>query len=121
MGGRQGLVDSHSNIALSYRRRPKYFSQPKPLLTKLGRGTYGTVYKARFVNQLCAAKAFFCNTFDFHLQSIQREISVLNRLRFRHIIQFYRTYVERDRIYHMWLIKAVDQEVLAMQNNLGWQ
>ncbi|KAG0256967.1 hypothetical protein DFQ27_005387, partial [Actinomortierella ambigua] len=65
----------------------------------LGSGAFGSVQEARWGNQPCAAKTFFLSQSDLDLQSIQREISVLQKLRFRHIIQFYRTHEEHGRIH----------------------
>ncbi|KAF9973448.1 hypothetical protein BGZ73_003313 [Actinomortierella ambigua] len=66
---------------------------------KLGSGGFGDVRQARWGNQPCAAKMFFLSESDFQQKSIQQEIAVLQRLRHRHIIQFYRTHEEDGRIY----------------------
>ncbi|KAG0258786.1 hypothetical protein DFQ27_004422, partial [Actinomortierella ambigua] len=52
----------------------------------LGCGAFGTVYEARWGNQPCAAKTFFLSQSDFHQHAIQKEVSVLQTLRNRHII-----------------------------------
>ncbi|KAG0239404.1 hypothetical protein BGW41_007668 [Actinomortierella wolfii] len=65
----------------------------------LGTGSFGSVHEARWGNQLCAAKTFFGSQSDFHQQSIQKEIGVLQTLRHRHIIQFYRAHEENGNIY----------------------
>ncbi|KAG0266109.1 hypothetical protein DFQ27_000156 [Actinomortierella ambigua] len=62
-------------------------------------GTFGAAHVARWGNQPCAAKAFFVNQSDFHQDVIQKEISLLQTLRHRHIIQFYRTHEEDNRVY----------------------
>ncbi|KAG0253371.1 hypothetical protein DFQ27_007446 [Actinomortierella ambigua] len=82
-----------------------------------GSGTFGSVHEARWGNQPCAAKTFFYNQSDFHLQSIQKEISVLKRLRFRHIIQFYRTHEENGQIY--LLMELAENGSLAQAINRG--
>ncbi|KAF9165701.1 hypothetical protein DFQ26_009569 [Actinomortierella ambigua] len=65
----------------------------------LSSSAFGVVHEARWGNQPCAAKTFFLSQSEFHQQFIQGEISVLKKLRFRHIIQFYRTHEENGRIY----------------------
>ncbi|KAG0257332.1 copper transport protein ctr1 [Actinomortierella ambigua] len=67
--------------------------------TRLGSGTFGHVHQARWGSQPCAAKTFFLDKSDFHQYTIQKEIAVLQRLRHRHIIQFYRTHEEDGHIY----------------------
>ncbi|KAG0255547.1 hypothetical protein DFQ27_006201 [Actinomortierella ambigua] len=66
---------------------------------KLGSGTFGVVHQALYGDQPCAAKAFFVSQSELDRKTINKEISVLQRLRFRHVIQFYRTHEHKDRIY----------------------
>ncbi|KAF9156217.1 hypothetical protein DFQ26_009437 [Actinomortierella ambigua] len=124
----QGFVENHTSVGLSRDQR-QYLSHSKPLLTpqhspfvlgiKLGSGsgTFGSVHEARWGNQPCAAKTFFYNQSDFHLQSIQKEISVPKRLRFRHLIQFYRTHEENGQIY--LLMELAENGSLAQAINRG--
>ncbi|KAF9160617.1 hypothetical protein DFQ26_005359, partial [Actinomortierella ambigua] len=65
----------------------------------LGSGTFGVVHKALYGDQPCAAKTFFINQSELDRKTIDKEISVLQRLRFRHVIQFYRTHEQNDHIY----------------------
>ncbi|KAF8926274.1 hypothetical protein BGZ47_002827, partial [Haplosporangium gracile] len=65
----------------------------------IGSGGYGSVYKARWGGQPVAAKAFFHSQSDLYEKAIQKESSVLQRLRHRHIIQFYRTHEQDNRVY----------------------
>ncbi|KAF9976044.1 hypothetical protein BGZ73_009203 [Actinomortierella ambigua] len=90
------------------------------LEARLGAGAYGTVYQARWGNHLCAAKTFFGSESDFKEHAIQREILLLQSLRYRHIIQFYRTHEENGRIYILMelaergsLARAISKGVLA--------
>ncbi|KAF9161339.1 hypothetical protein DFQ26_004663, partial [Actinomortierella ambigua] len=52
----------------------------------LGSGAFGAVHEARWGNQPCAAKTFFLSESNLHQHAIQKEISVLQTLRYRHII-----------------------------------
>ncbi|KAF9153751.1 Testis-specific serine/threonine-protein kinase 4, partial [Actinomortierella ambigua] len=86
----------------------------------LGFGAFGAVHEARWGNQPCAAKTFFLSESDFDQQSIQKEIAVLQKLRHRHIIQFYRTHEEDGRIYLLMelaergsLARAIDKGKLV--------
>ncbi|KAG0251816.1 Cell cycle serine/threonine-protein kinase cdc5/MSD2 [Actinomortierella ambigua] len=65
----------------------------------LGSGGYGSVYKAYWGNQPCAVKTFFLTQSELAQQSIQTEISFHQKLRHRHIIQFYRTHEEHGCTY----------------------
>ncbi|KAF9160034.1 hypothetical protein DFQ26_005934 [Actinomortierella ambigua] len=65
----------------------------------LGAGGYGSVYSARWGCQQCAAKSFHVSSSDFHDHAIQKEIKVLQKLKHRNIIQFYRTHEQDDRFY----------------------
>ncbi|KAG0094350.1 hypothetical protein BGZ93_007334 [Podila epicladia] len=67
--------------------------------THLGSGGYGDVFKARWAGQPVAAKKFFLSQSDMYKKAIQKEISILQRLRHRHIIQFYRTHEQDGHIY----------------------
>ncbi|KAF9156015.1 hypothetical protein DFQ26_009506, partial [Actinomortierella ambigua] len=104
MGETQGLMEYHSSIALSHRKA-------------LGSGAFGTVHEARWGNQPCAAKTFFLSPSEFDRQSIRKEISVLKKLRFRHVIQFYRTHEENDRIY--LLMELAERGSLEQAINRG--
>ncbi|KAG0248455.1 hypothetical protein BG011_010259 [Mortierella polycephala] len=75
------------------------FLVPAALETLVGSGAYGAVYKARWGGQQVAAKTLFPSQSDLHEKAIQKEISVLQRLRHRHIIQFYRTHEQGGRTY----------------------
>ncbi|KAF8977196.1 hypothetical protein BGZ52_007268, partial [Haplosporangium bisporale] len=63
---------------------------------------YGEVYLAKWGSQPCAAKRFFVNQSEFHRAAIQSEIAILQDLRHRHIVQFYRTHNHDDG--HSYLI-----------------
>ncbi|KAF9972171.1 hypothetical protein BGZ73_004759 [Actinomortierella ambigua] len=65
----------------------------------LGKGAFGAVHEARWGNQPCAAKTFFPGQSDLDQRLIKKEISLLQNLRYRHVIQFYRTHEERGRMY----------------------
>ncbi|KAF8920954.1 hypothetical protein BGZ52_011700, partial [Haplosporangium bisporale] len=67
--------------------------------SSLGSGAYGTVFRAQWGSQLVAAKSFFLSQSDFAQAAIQNEIQVLQKLRHRHIIQFYRTQEQDGQIY----------------------
>ncbi|KAF9974971.1 hypothetical protein BGZ73_001500 [Actinomortierella ambigua] len=60
--------------------------------------------------QLCAAKTFFVSQSDFHQQSIQKEISVLQKLRCRHIVQFYQ-FTKKGSLAH-----AIKRGLLAAED-----
>ncbi|KAF9131463.1 hypothetical protein BGW39_001776 [Mortierella sp. 14UC] len=65
----------------------------------IGTGAYGAVYKARWGGQPVAAKSFFHSQSDLYEKAIQKETSVLQRLRHRHIIQFYRAHEQDGHIF----------------------
>ncbi|KAF9153170.1 hypothetical protein DFQ26_000650, partial [Actinomortierella ambigua] len=76
------------------------------LLLDLGKsfvsGAFGAVHEARWSNQPCAAKTFFFGESDFHQHANQKDISLDQTLRHRHIIQFYRTHQEdgKEKVLH---------------------
>ncbi|KAF9164570.1 copper transport protein ctr1 [Actinomortierella ambigua] len=85
---------------------------------KLGSGTFGVVHQAQFGSLLpCAAKEFFVSQSELDRKTIYKEISVLQRLRFRHVIQFYRTYEQDNRIYI--LMELAEKGSLAHAINKG--
>ncbi|KAG0256886.1 hypothetical protein DFQ27_005430 [Actinomortierella ambigua] len=84
---------------------------------KLGSGTFGVVHQALYGDQPCAAKAFFVSQSELDRKTIDKEISVLQRLRFRHVIQFYRTHEQNDRIYI--LMELAEKGSLAQAINKG--
>ncbi|KAG0256124.1 copper transport protein ctr1, partial [Actinomortierella ambigua] len=91
-----------------------------PLLVlgaKLGSGTFGVVHQAQYGDQPCAAKAFFASQSELDRKTIDKEISVLQRLRFRHVIQFYRTHEQNDSIYI--LMELAERGSLAQAINKG--
>ncbi|KAF9972041.1 hypothetical protein BGZ73_004899 [Actinomortierella ambigua] len=57
----------------------------------IGQGGYGTVYHARLGSQSCAVKQVMLTKLEYQQQAIQQEVFILERLRHRYIIQFYRT------------------------------
>ncbi|KAF9143751.1 hypothetical protein BGX30_014909 [Mortierella sp. GBA39] len=65
----------------------------------VGYGASAAVYKARWGGQPVAAKKFFHSELDLYDKAIQKEISLLQRLRHRHIIQFFRTHKQDGSIY----------------------
>ncbi|KAF9161894.1 hypothetical protein DFQ26_004041 [Actinomortierella ambigua] len=85
--------------------------------TKLGSGTSGVVYQAQYGDQPCAAKALVVSQSELDRKTIDREISVLQRLRFRHVIQLYRTHEQNDRIYI--LMELAEKGSLAQAINKG--
>ncbi|KAF9967353.1 hypothetical protein BGZ73_000593, partial [Actinomortierella ambigua] len=99
------LCGEQHNIVASRPINSAFADEAKPLHSllvlgkSLGSGAFGTVHEARWGNQPCAAKTFFGIQFDFQHDAIQKEISVLQTLRYRHVIQFYRTLEEDGRIY----------------------
>ncbi|KAF9543469.1 hypothetical protein EC957_000830 [Mortierella hygrophila] len=72
---------------------------PFALESFVGRGASGAVYKTRWGGQPVAAKVFFHSQSDLYEKAIQKEISLLERLRHRHIIQFLKTHEEDGQIY----------------------
>ncbi|KAF9972630.1 hypothetical protein BGZ73_004221 [Actinomortierella ambigua] len=58
---------------------------------KLGHGSHGEVYKGYWGVREVAAKKFHLSTEEASQGPVQREIDMLKRLSFRHIIQFYGT------------------------------
>ncbi|KAF9155886.1 copper transport protein ctr1 [Actinomortierella ambigua] len=85
---------------------------------KLGSGTFGIVHQAQYGDQPCAAKAFFVSQSELERKTIDKEISVLQRLRFRHVIQFYRTHEQNDSIYI--LMELAEKGSLAQAINKGY-
>ncbi|KAF9156814.1 hypothetical protein DFQ26_009215, partial [Actinomortierella ambigua] len=85
--------------------------------TKLGSGTFGVVHQAQYGNQPCAAKAFFLSQSELERKTIDQEIVVLQRLKFRHVIQFYRTHEQNDSIYI--LMELAEKGSLAQAINKG--
>ncbi|KAG0234379.1 hypothetical protein BGW41_001158 [Actinomortierella wolfii] len=83
----------------------------------LGSGSFGSVYEARWGCQQCAAKAFFRTQSDLHEREIQKEIKVLQKLRHRNIIQFYRTHKQDDHIY--LIMELAGKGTLAKAINKG--
>ncbi|KAF9296928.1 hypothetical protein BGZ74_010094 [Mortierella antarctica] len=69
------------------------------LENRIGSGAYGVVHKALWESQPVAAKEFFLSQSDLNKNTIEKEISVLQRLRHRHIIQFFRTHKKDGCIY----------------------
>ncbi|KAG0239168.1 hypothetical protein BGW41_007859 [Actinomortierella wolfii] len=65
---------------------------------RLGAGSYGTVYKGKWGVFTVAAKKFHISTNEAAQASIQREIKALERLNYRHIIQFYGTAYHEDQL-----------------------
>ncbi|KAF9157577.1 hypothetical protein DFQ26_008594 [Actinomortierella ambigua] len=57
----------------------------------IGQGGYGTVYHARLGSQSCAVKQVMLTRLEYQQIAIQQEVHILERLRHRYIIQFYRT------------------------------
>ncbi|KAF9976306.1 hypothetical protein BGZ73_008794 [Actinomortierella ambigua] len=64
-----------------------------------GRLRYGCVYHAVLNNQAVAAKSVHLSRNDLALDTIRKEISVMQRLRHRHIIQFYETLEHEGQTY----------------------
>ncbi|KAG0233118.1 hypothetical protein BGW42_007706 [Actinomortierella wolfii] len=56
---------------------------------KLGKGSYGTVYKGKWALFMVAAKKFHISTNEAAQVAIQREINALEKLSYEHIIRFY--------------------------------
>ncbi|KAG0260675.1 hypothetical protein DFQ27_003423 [Actinomortierella ambigua] len=72
---------------------------PLILGARLGSGASSYVHQAQYGDQPCVAKAFFVSRSELVRQTVNKEISILQRLRFRHVIQFYRTHEQDNRIY----------------------
>ncbi|KAG0225656.1 hypothetical protein BGW41_004603, partial [Actinomortierella wolfii] len=83
----------------------------------IGSGAYGSVYEARWGCQQCAAKTFFLTQSDFDEKEIQNEIKVLQRLRHRNIVQFYRTHKQDNHIY--LIMELAENGSLAKAINKG--
>ncbi|KAG0242882.1 hypothetical protein BGW41_003282 [Actinomortierella wolfii] len=86
----------------------------------LGSGTFGSVYEARWGCQQCAARKFTCPSQSDVLENeVQKEITVLQKLRHRNIVQFYRMYQQDNQTYLITelaeketLTKAIDKGML---------
>ncbi|KAG0235943.1 hypothetical protein BGW42_004398 [Actinomortierella wolfii] len=88
----------------------------------LGSGTFGSVYEARWGCQQCAAKTFFRTQYDLYERETQKEITVLQKLRHRNIVQFYRTHKQDNHIY--LIMELAERGTLAKAINKGlldWQ
>ncbi|KAG0252763.1 hypothetical protein DFQ27_007864, partial [Actinomortierella ambigua] len=66
---------------------------------KLGAGGYASVHKARIGNHTFAAKKFYLNEDDHHQECIMNEATIHQKLRHRHIIQFYKTHEQDGHLY----------------------
>ncbi|KAF9976654.1 hypothetical protein BGZ73_008125, partial [Actinomortierella ambigua] len=84
---------------------------------RIGAGSFGQVHQARYGDQSCAAKSFFLSQSGLDKKTIQKEVDVLQKLRYRHIIQFYRTYEDGDCIY--LLMELAEKGSLAHAINKG--
>ncbi|KAF9155885.1 copper transport protein ctr1, partial [Actinomortierella ambigua] len=100
--------------------KPSFTNYLLVLGAKLGSGTFGVVHQAQYGDLPCAAKAFFVSQSELDRKTIDKEIVVLQRLRFRHVIQFYRTHEQNDRIYILMelaekgsLTQAINKGLLA--------
>ncbi|KAF9977047.1 hypothetical protein BGZ73_007160 [Actinomortierella ambigua] len=107
-------VDDESGAPTKLRKTPQSLFV---LGTRLGTGAFGQVHQAQYGDQPCAAKSFFLSKADIHQKTIQKEIEVLQKLRYRHVIQFYRTHVERDCMY--LLMELAEKGSLAQAINKG--
>ncbi|KAG0228765.1 hypothetical protein BGW42_002007, partial [Actinomortierella wolfii] len=83
----------------------------------IGSGAYGSVYEARWGCQQCAAKTFFLTQSDFDEKEIQNEVKVLQRLRHRNTVQFYRTHKQDNHIY--LIMELAENGSLAKAINKG--
>ncbi|KAG0234986.1 hypothetical protein BGW42_005941 [Actinomortierella wolfii] len=99
----------------------KLLMQPKQSILVLGNllgsGAFGSVYEARWGCQQCAAKMFFRTQSDLYEREIQKEITVLQKLRHRNIIQFCRMHKQDGRIY--LLMELAEKGTLAKAINNG--
>ncbi|KAG0238384.1 hypothetical protein BGW42_005617 [Actinomortierella wolfii] len=95
--------------------------QPKQSLlvlgNLLGEGTFGSVYEARWGCQQCTAKTFFRTHSDLYEREFQKEIMVLQKLRHRNIVQFYRTHIQDNHIY--LIMELAEKGTLAKAINKG--
>ncbi|KAF9979190.1 hypothetical protein BGZ73_004076 [Actinomortierella ambigua] len=64
----------------------------------IGAGTYGIVFKGRYNTRKAAIKKFRLQANAARHAEIEREIDLLQRLQFRHIIQFYGTFRQGPEI-----------------------
>ncbi|KAG0226731.1 hypothetical protein BGW42_003455 [Actinomortierella wolfii] len=83
----------------------------------LGSGAFRSVFEARWGCQQCAAKSFFNTQSDLYEREIQKEIAVLQKLRHRNIIQFYRTHKQDDRVY--LIMELAEKGTLTKAINRG--
>ncbi|KAG0252473.1 hypothetical protein DFQ27_008058, partial [Actinomortierella ambigua] len=65
---------------------------------KLGSGSHGTVYKGRQGVRVVAAKLYLVRTSKRAQAVIKKEIGVLEKLKYRHIIQFYEAVYHEGRL-----------------------
>ncbi|KAF9161889.1 hypothetical protein DFQ26_004055 [Actinomortierella ambigua] len=65
---------------------------------KLGSGIHGTVYKGRWGIRVVAAKLYHVPTGKRAQAAIKKEIATLERLKFRHVIEFYETVYHRGQL-----------------------
>ncbi|KAG0263435.1 copper transport protein ctr1 [Actinomortierella ambigua] len=84
-GGRKGGRDE-SKIDKGQRTDPKLV-----LGSRIGSGIFGEVFKGKWARQICAIKKFRRTYAQDREASILHEIGIMERLRHRHIIQFYGT------------------------------
>ncbi|KAF9971665.1 hypothetical protein BGZ73_005296 [Actinomortierella ambigua] len=69
------------------------------MTSEVGAGAYGSVYYGRWASRRVAIKKFNVNRNQTQqLSAIQKEVDLLERLRCRHIIQFYGTAYHEDKL-----------------------
>ncbi|KAF9162929.1 hypothetical protein DFQ26_003107 [Actinomortierella ambigua] len=64
----------------------------------IGRGGFGEVRYAQWEDQPCAVKLFFLSQSEAAQKSIQKEISIMSRLRHSHIVLFHRQAIIKERL-----------------------
>ncbi|KAG0235951.1 hypothetical protein BGW42_004406 [Actinomortierella wolfii] len=89
----------------------------------IGSGAYGSVYRGQWAGQPCAAKRFFATQAELEDSDIQKEISILQTLRHRHIIQFFRTLEHDDGFYYLIMDLADNGslESAIKRGDLDWK
>ncbi|KAF9162839.1 hypothetical protein DFQ26_003187 [Actinomortierella ambigua] len=73
-------------------------ASPLKLGIVIGSGGFGEVRYALWNNQPCAVKLFFLSQSEAAQKSIQKEISIMSRLRHSHIILFHRQAIIKERL-----------------------
>lgn len=80
----------------------------------LGKGTYGTVYKARnkITNEIVAAKVLLPDTSN--ISELIEEVSILQKFYNNRIVRYYGTYLHDPEVCWVWMCSAIDVAILLL-------